>query len=219
MSSTRTDRRPRGKVESFSPYGERARERTTNSRDAVPTLIDDFIKVAKESNPKAVAGRIAHVSRAGDPPKAILSTGGQCVNQAIKALCIAREYLVDDGIDVAFQPAFLDSDRSKPALALYLAKHAPTRLADAEIEFAVSGHSNPQSVAGALAARIREGKTVSLSAIGVDAVANAVLAIGNARVYLEADKMDVRVFPSFFKVNKDGMNLSAIRMQIIAENI
>jgi stage V sporulation protein SpoVS len=42
---------------------------------------------------------------------------------------------------------------------------------------------------GALAARVREGKRVSLVAIGVDAVSNAVLTIGNARLYLEENTL------------------------------
>lgn len=40
---------------------------------------------------------------------------------------------------------------------------------------AVGKDSRPATVAGALAARIREQKTVALVAIGVDAVANAVV--------------------------------------------
>lgn len=44
-------------------------------------------------------------------------------------------------------------------------------------------------LAGALAARIREGKHAALISIGVDAVANAVLTIGNSRLYLEENNM------------------------------
>lgn len=43
--------------------------------------------------------------------------------------------------------------------------------------------------AGALAARVREQKQPVLTAIGVDAVSNAVLAIGNARLFLEQNNL------------------------------
>ncbi len=60
----------------------------------------------------------------------------------------------------------------------------------------------PQVVAGALAARIREQRSVCLTAIGIDAVANAVLAIGNARLYLEQDHKDIRAAPCFVQVRR-----------------
>ena len=49
----------------------------------------------------------------------------------------------------------------------------------------VSSATEPSVVAGALAARVREGVEVALSAIGVDAVGNAMRAICFARLYLE----------------------------------
>ncbi len=61
-----------------------------------------------------------------------------------------------------------------------------------------------QVVAGALAARIREQRSVCLTAIGIDAVSNAVLAIGNARLYLEQDHKDIRAMPLFVQVGRDA---------------
>lgn len=49
----------------------------------------------------------------------------------------------------------------------------------------VASGTEPSVVAGALAARVREGREVGLSAIGVDAVGNAMRAICFARLYLE----------------------------------
>lgn len=49
----------------------------------------------------------------------------------------------------------------------------------------VAGSTEPAVVAGALAARVRENVDVYLSAIGVDAVGNAMRAICYARIYLE----------------------------------
>lgn len=49
----------------------------------------------------------------------------------------------------------------------------------------VAGSTEPAVVAGALAARVRDNVDVYLSAIGVDAVGNAMRAICYARIYLE----------------------------------
>ena len=48
-----------------------------------------FVKVSGASNPKQVAGKVAHTCRSGDAP-AMLTIGTQCINQAVKAVCIAR---------------------------------------------------------------------------------------------------------------------------------
>eukprot|EP00983_Pelagomonas_calceolata_P081411 1155565-Pelagomonas_calceolata.AAC.2 len=81
-----------------------------------------------------------------------------------------------------------------------------------------SGWNTPRVVhatcACALAARVREGKRVSLVSIGVDAVSNAVLTIGNARLYLEENTLDVRAFPSFITVQKEGKQLNAVKFNI-----
>lgn len=53
------------------------------------------------------------------------------------------------------------------------------------MEMPVAGSTEPAVVAGALAARVRENVDVYLSAIGVDAVGNAMRAICYARIYLE----------------------------------
>ncbi|KAG2429377.1 hypothetical protein HXX76_011142 [Chlamydomonas incerta] len=179
-----------------------------------------FIKVSAKGNVKAVAGKIAHSAREGEVPAA-LCIGPECINVAIKAIAIARTYLQQDTIDLSFQPAFRDADRSKKSLALYIAKgkaRAPISTVD-DVEMPIGSQSKPQVVAGALAARIREEKSVCLTAIGIDAVSNAVLAIGNARLYLEQDRKDIRAMPSFVQVHKNGRDLNAVRFALVVENI
>jgi stage V sporulation protein SpoVS len=178
------------------------------------------IKVSATSNVKPVAGKIAHSCRDGEPP-AILTIGASCINQAIKAIAVARGYLSNDALDVSFQPAFRDRDRNRPSIALYLSTQAPFRASagSEETELPVSSASQPTVVAGALAARVREGKRVCLTSIGVDAVANAVLAIGNARLYLEADQLDIRATPEFVRVRKNNVELSAVKFNILPEGI
>lgn len=49
--------------------------------------------------------------------------------------------------------------------------------------------------------QVREGTSVVLTAMGIDSVANTVLAIGNARIYLEENRLDIKVQPEFVKVS------------------
>ena len=46
-------------------------------------------QVSANSNVKGVAGKVAHTCRAGDAP-AMLAIGSSCINQAVKAIAIAR---------------------------------------------------------------------------------------------------------------------------------
>lgn len=48
-------------------------------------------------------------------------------------------------------------------------------------------------MAPCMCVQVREGRRVQLTAVGADAVSNAVLAIGNARLFLEADHLDIKV--------------------------
>lgn len=148
--------------------------------------------------------------------------GPNCVNQAIKSIAVARSYLTADNIDISFQPAFRDKDRNKATLALFISKQrnvlVPPKVAFDD-ELSVSSKSQPTTVAGAVAARVRDRRPVSLTAIGVEAVSKATLAIGNARLFLEADKLDIRALPEFVTVKKNDMDLNAVRFHITSESI
>lgn len=64
------------------------------------------LKVAATSNPATVAGAIANNIREGRAVE-LVAMGPNSVNQAIKALAIAREYLKDDFIEIACRPEFM----------------------------------------------------------------------------------------------------------------
>jgi stage V sporulation protein S len=67
----------------------------------------NLIKVASTSRSTAVAGAIAGVMR--DKRSAdVQAIGAGAVNQAVKALAIARSYLKDDGIDFLCTIEFID---------------------------------------------------------------------------------------------------------------
>ncbi len=67
----------------------------------------EILKVAAKSNPKSVAGALAGAIREqGKAEMQAISAGA--VNQAIKAIAIARGYVAPSGIDLVCIPAFVD---------------------------------------------------------------------------------------------------------------
>jgi stage V sporulation protein S len=67
----------------------------------------DIIKVASSSRSTAVAGAIAGVMREREQVD-VQAIGAGAVNQAIKAVIIARGYLELDGIDIVCIPSFVE---------------------------------------------------------------------------------------------------------------
>jgi stage V sporulation protein S len=71
------------------------------------TVLVDIIKVSARSRSTAVAGAIAGVVREHGRAE-VQSIGAGAVNQAVKAIAIARGYLEEDGINVIVVPTFTD---------------------------------------------------------------------------------------------------------------
>ena len=69
----------------------------------------ESLKVAANSNPKAVAGALAGVIRENGKVE-LQAIGAAAVNQAIKAIAIARGYISPSGVDLICVPAFTDID-------------------------------------------------------------------------------------------------------------
>lgn len=67
----------------------------------------DIIKVSGTSRTSAVAGAIAGVFRDNKHAE-IQAIGAGAVNQAVKAIILAKGYLNEDGYDVVFFPEFVD---------------------------------------------------------------------------------------------------------------
>jgi stage V sporulation protein S len=80
----------------------------------------EVLKVSARSRSTAVAGAIAGVVRENGRAE-IQAIGAGAVNQACKAVAIARGYLALDGIDVICIPTFTDvqiADQERTALRL-----------------------------------------------------------------------------------------------------
>jgi len=75
----------------------------------------------------------------------------------------------------------------------------------------VSAQSNPKSVAGALAAVLRERGTAEVQAVGAGAVNQAIKAIAIARGFVAPNGIDLVTIPAFAEILIDGEERTAIR--------
>ena len=75
----------------------------------------------------------------------------------------------------------------------------------------VSASSNPKSVAGALAAVVRENTSAEVQAVGAGAVNQSIKAIAIARGYVAPNGIDLVCIPAFSEIDIDGEERTAIR--------
>lgn len=78
----------------------------------------------------------------------------------------------------------------------------------------VSTKSNPNSVAGALAAVIKEKNIVEIQAVGAGAINQAVKAIAIARGFVAPSGKDIVCIPAFTDIIIDGEERTAIKLII-----
>ena len=76
----------------------------------------------------------------------------------------------------------------------------------------VSTKSNPNSVAGALAAIIKEENIVEIQAVGAGAINQAVKAIAIARGFIAPSGKDIVCIPAFTDIQIDGEERTAIKL-------
>jgi stage V sporulation protein S len=75
----------------------------------------------------------------------------------------------------------------------------------------VSAQSKPKSVAGALAAVLRESGAAEIQAVGAGAVNQAVKAIAIARGFVAPNGIDLVAIPGFQEIAIEGEERTAIR--------
>ena len=79
----------------------------------------------------------------------------------------------------------------------------------------VSAQSNPKSVAGALAAVVREKGTAEVQAVGAGAVNQAIKAVAIARGFVAPNGIDLVTVPAFAEISIDGEERTAIRFIVV----
>lgn len=75
----------------------------------------------------------------------------------------------------------------------------------------VSAKSTPKSVAGAIAAIVRERSEVEIQAVGAGATNQAVKSIAIARSYLALTGIDIICIPAFTSIDIEGSDRTAIK--------
>lgn len=78
----------------------------------------------------------------------------------------------------------------------------------------VSASSQPKSVAGALAAVIRDNNCAEIQAVGAGAVNQAVKAIAITRGFVAPNGIDLVAIPAFSEINIDGEERTAIKFMV-----
>ncbi len=67
----------------------------------------EILKVSAKSNPNSVAGALAGVIRENGKAE-VQAIGAGALNQAVKAIAIARGFVAPTGVDLICIPAFID---------------------------------------------------------------------------------------------------------------
>lgn len=71
----------------------------------VASTEEPFLRVSASSNPQSVASAIAHAVYDNRAVK-LRAVGAGAVNQAVKAIAIARGYVAPRGLDLTCKPGF-----------------------------------------------------------------------------------------------------------------
>lgn len=82
----------------------------------------EILKVSSKSNPSKVAGAIANIFREKGGVE-LQTVGAGALNQAVKAVSIARGYISPSGINLICIPAFTDIEidgKEKTAIKLII---------------------------------------------------------------------------------------------------
>lgn len=98
----------------------------------------NYLKVSSKSSPASVAGAIAGMVKDGAPVN-MQAVGAGAVNQAIKAIAIARGFLIPVGLDISCAPTFSDiaidgQSRTAIRIAVYVHRLNPS---DASVQVVV----------------------------------------------------------------------------------
>lgn len=95
----------------------------------------ELIKVSAQSRSTAVAGAIAGVMREHGYAE-VQAIGASALNQAVKAVTIARGYLEQDGMDLVVVPSFTEVDiegNERTAVRLAVFKRPSTLIAPVSV--------------------------------------------------------------------------------------
>eukprot|EP00658_Telonema_sp_P-2_P012103 TRINITY_DN14610_c0_g1_i5.p1 TRINITY_DN14610_c0_g1~~TRINITY_DN14610_c0_g1_i5.p1 ORF type:complete len:359 (+),score=109.95 TRINITY_DN14610_c0_g1_i5:118-1194(+) len=181
------------------------------------------LKVASTSDARKVAKAIC--GRMDDSQGAaltLLASGATSVNQAVKAIAIARKNMRDCGTELVMAATFPVASRSSSVVfTLSTTDIAVEAANDESTSLVVKPSSMPAKVAGAVAGRSRQGDVVQLVAKGKESVLIAVEALVAAVTFLEND-LRLLVAPRFIQTEEDngtGGKVTLMCFDILAQSL
>lgn len=147
--------------------------------------------------------------------------GAGSVNQAIKAIIIARGNVQADNLDFTITPEVLTAV-GPDAVAVHVLRHDGRRApvaADPSAQLRVTATTKPGAVAGAIAGKAREGPAaITVTSIGPAAVLRAVKGVCLANAYLAGDGLGLVVAPSFVDLHvgpaEGGEERTGVQLEI-----
>lgn len=113
----------------------------------------EVLKVSSKSNPNSVAGALAGVVRSNGTVE-IQVVGAGALNQAIKAVAIARSYMATSGLDLICRPTFADiqiDGENRTAIRLHVESgppdpsSPPTSLGDGTVSAETRSQRDPST--------------------------------------------------------------------------
>jgi stage V sporulation protein SpoVS len=162
----------------------------------VAASANPVLKVKGDSVAKSVAGAICNVVResARNEPPAVVATGPAAINQAMKAIAIARKYLLDEETpsDLVCIPRFEEEIRHGSRCTFVLKKMRPIRSVPSEDDLSSKEKTDPYKLGGAIAGRLRDGEQVACTTKGPVPVLIAVKAIAIANTYVADEGMEIK---------------------------
>jgi len=169
-----------------------------------------LLKVSSESKPNTVAGAICNVvreSRSNTPPS-VMATGPAAINQAMKAIAIARKYLLEEEtpIDLLVFPKFEQDIREGSNMIFELKKSGPILREPAETDLSCKEKTDAFKLAGAIAGRVRDGEDVALTVKGPVPVLVSVKAIALAQDYVREEGIDIKFAVQFRDLEDPELN-------------
>jgi stage V sporulation protein SpoVS len=211
----------------YSPGMDPSREmrrttEVTDYRDAHDNKLESF-KVSSSSDVRTVAGAISNTARQGAKGLVISACGAASINQAIKAIAIARRaYLENDDVEIDAQVRISNTPEFKHLVHIDL-RFLPCRERpdlEPQSRQRVSGTSIPGKVAGAMASSLRNGEYVQVSVVGAEAMLRAVMAIAICINYirLDPDPLSLVFWPDFDNIYTNGERRTGLSLHMIPSN-
>lgn len=105
----------------------------------------DFLKVSSKSSPASVAGAIAGLVKDGVAVN-LQCVGAGAVNQAVKAIAIARGFLIPTGVDISCAPTFSDIEIGETRTAIRIAVYVHRLVPPAGSPAQTTGEMSPKLV-------------------------------------------------------------------------